>query len=145
MSNNQVEADIKMDICCVRELSVENNNGSFIPSMNQEYNLQIQHSDCSKDESGRMIQSLRITLIISAKDPEDDMTDKFKIVLEGQFSADKEIDQDKFEELVKYNGSSVLLSIARAKIEEVSSLSYANGKITFPIVNMVKFFDSQEE
>ncbi len=91
------------------------------------------------------MQSLLLTIHVIVSNDEDDATDEFKLTIEGEFSAKSDLEEKSFLELVQFNGSSVLFSLARAKVEEVSALTYEAGKIILPLVNMIKFFHNQDQ
>ena len=67
----------------------------------------------------------------------------YKVVVEGEFSASKEKSNEEFEKLLWFNGASVLYSIARAKLETITAMIFANGKISLPLVNMVELVKQQ--
>ncbi|HCT17394.1 MAG TPA: hypothetical protein DIW36_08490 [Ruminococcaceae bacterium] len=75
----------------------------------------------------------------------DDDRDTFKIVLEGAFKSSADIPDEKFMEMLNINGGALLLSIARAKLETISALTYAHGKIIIPMINMVQYFEERKK
>lgn len=66
--------------------------------------------------------------------------DTFDLVIEGAFSSPAEISDEDFMGLLNINGGAALYSIARAKIEAISSLTYAEGKILLPMVNIIQYY-----
>lgn len=48
-------------------------------------------------------------------------------------------------EMLNINGGALLLSVARAKLETISSLTYAHGKIIIPMINMVQYFEERKK
>ena len=69
--------------------------------------------------------------------------DTFKVVLEGVFKASAELDDDKFMELLNINGGASLFSIARSKIEVLSSITYSEGKVLLPMINVIQYFQER--
>ena len=59
---------------------------------------------------------------------------------QGVFKASNEITDEKFMELLNINGGAALFSIARSKIEVLSSLTYTEGKIILPMINIIQYF-----
>ena len=92
-----------------------------------------------KDDSkfGKLLMQVDVSL---KKEDETLEPDIFKIVLEGVFKASAELDDDKFMELLNINGGAALFSIARSKIEVLSSITYAEGKIVLPMINVIQYF-----
>ena len=65
---------------------------------------------------------------------------KIQLLLEGAFGAGKDIEDEKFEELVLVNGAASLIGIARGKIEAISANVFNNGKIVIPFVNVIDYY-----
>lgn len=64
---------------------------------------------------------------------------KIRLVMQALFSGNKEIEKEKFEEMLKYNGASTLSQIIRAYIITNTSLS-GMPTINLPMINFVEFF-----
>ena len=60
--------------------------------------------------------------------------------VKGLFKTSNEVSDEKFMELLNINGGAALFSIARSKIEVLSSLTYAEGKIVIPMINIIQYF-----
>nr|DAN10105.1 MAG TPA: Protein-export protein secB, Greek key beta sheet.35A [Caudoviricetes sp.] len=144
MNPQPITSDLVLERFCVREVSVRNENGSILPGMKQMIRLDIRQSEREVD-GDRQMQSLLLTIHVIVSNDEDEATDEFKLTIEGEFSAKSELEEKEFRELVQFNGSSVLFSLARAKVEEVSALTYEVGKIILPLVNMIQFFRNQDQ
>ena len=63
--------------------------------------------------------------------------------MQALFSGNKEIEKEKFEEMLKYNGASTLSQIIRAYIITNTSLS-GMPTINLPMINFVEFFKKAE-
>lgn len=70
-------------------------------------------------------------------------TEKSEItfIIEGAFAAPLGLEEDTFIKLLGINGATALYSIARAKMETISANVFLNGKITLPMVNILKFIE----
>lgn len=144
MNTQRITSDLVLERFCVRDIHVRNENGSVLPGMGQKLCLDIRQSERTVD-GDRQFQSLLLTISVEVSNDEDDATDEFKLTMEGEFSAATNVEEKAFLELVQFNGSSVLFSLARAKVEEVSALTYEVGKIVLPLVNMIQFFHDQDQ
>ena len=98
----------------------------------------------ANDTDTKKLGSIRIT--VSGKlqvESNSEAYCDYKVVVEGEFSASKEKSNEEFEKLLWFNGASVLYSIARAKLETITAMIFANGKISLPLVNMVELVKQQ--
>lgn len=98
----------------------------------------------TNDTDTKKLGSIRIT--VSGKlqvESNSEAYCDYKVVVEGEFSASKEKSNEEFEKLLWFNGASVLYSIARAKLETITAMIFANGKISLPLVNMVELVKQQ--
>ena len=77
------------------------------------------------------------------KENEELEPDTFRVVIEGVFKASNEITDEKFMELLNVNGGAALFSIARSKIEVLSSITYSEGKIVLPMINILQYFSER--
>lgn len=69
---------------------------------------------------------------------------RIEIQMGAIFSADKGIDKNEFEEMLKINGSTTLSHLTRAYIASNTALS-SMPKITMPLINFIEFFEQQKE
>lgn len=89
---------------------------------------------------GKLLMQVDVSL---KKEDETLEPDTFKVVLEGVFKASAELDDDKFMELLNINGGASLFSIARSKIEVLSSITYSEGKVLLPMINVIQYFQER--
>lgn len=61
----------------------------------------------------------------------------------GTFSGDSELEEEKFVEMLKYNGAPALSQLIRAYVYSATSLG-GNSPIITPMINFVKFFEEIE-
>ena len=90
---------------------------------------------------GKLLMQVDVSL---KKEDETLEPDTFKVVLEGVFKASTELDDDKFMELLNINGGAALFSIARSKIEVLSSITYSEGKVLLPMINVIQYFQERK-
>ena len=64
--------------------------------------------------------------------------------MQALFTGNKEIENKKFEEMLKYNGASILSQIIRAYIITNTSLS-GMPTINLPMINFIEFFNKSEK
>lgn len=67
----------------------------------------------------------------------------YRMVVEGEFSTDVETEDARFTEALWINGATALYSIARAKMEVISSTIFHSGKICLPMVNILQIVQAQ--
>ncbi len=70
---------------------------------------------------------------------------KYHIVLIGDFAAPAETKREDFVSALWLNASTALYSIARGKLEAISSMVFNNGKIVLPMINMMELLKAQSE
>ncbi len=86
------------------------------------------------------VGNLLMQISITVKSEDNNPDDSFAIALEGSFWANKDMDDDRFLDLLNINGGAALYSIARSKLETISAVTYEEGKILLPMINMIQFF-----
>ncbi len=67
---------------------------------------------------------------------------KFEFQFEAAFTC-SEISKEEFINVLMFNGAACLYSIARSKIENISSLTFNNYTIKLPMINMNEFIESK--
>ena len=144
MELNQLSSKLTYIGCGVRKIETNCEMLSISNSNRREFGLDIKFKT-RKAEDGKKIGHLRMQ--ISAKVyPENDRTpDSFCLTLEGLFSTSEETSDEEFVDLLNINGATALYSIARARIEEISSLTYAEGKIVLPMINIIQFYEDRRQ
>ena len=78
------------------------------------------------------------------KEKEEKEIGKIHLVMEALFEGDKELSNEQFEKMLKYNGAPTLSQIARAYIIANTSL---NGMpvINIPMINFAEFFENSNK
>jgi len=145
MDLNKVVADLSFDNAIIHRIDANCKMQSVSNANNKEFGIDIRYSNpIIIDE--RKIGKLLLQVDLSIKNEEgEDEEDTISLVLEGAFSCDKNVEDDRFLELLNINGGAALYSIARAKIECISSMIYSEGKIILPMINMVQYFQEKAQ
>ena len=140
MDLNRVTADLEFVASLVHNVDVKANMFKITNENKREFGLDIK---CSKPviEDDVKIGRLLMHIDVSVMHENADLApDTFDLVIEGVFSSNVEIPDDEFMGMLNVNGGAALYSIARAKIEAISSLTYAEGKILLPMVNIIQYY-----
>lgn len=90
----------------------------------------------------------RVLLNIGCKvtvETDEDAKTNIDFIIEGEFSASKDMDDATFTKMLMVNGVSALYGIARGKLEVITALTYHQGKISFPMINVLEFLKEKQE
>lgn len=101
--------------------------------------IKIEENETSK------IGQIHITYDVKLlKEKEEKEIGKIHLVMEALFEGDKELSNEQFEKMLKYNGAPTLSQIARAYIISNTSL---NGMpvINIPMINFTEFFENSNK
>ena len=140
MDFNKITAELDFVGSSVHNVEIKSDMIRISNSTKKSFGLDIK---CSKplvkdnEKFGKLLMQVEVSLF---KEDEELESDSFKIVIEGVFKASNETSDEKFMELLNVNGGAALFSIARSKIEMLSSMTYAEGKIVLPMINIIQYF-----
>ena len=140
MDFNKITAELDFVGSSVHNVEIKSDMIRIFNSTKKSFGLDIK---CSKplvkdnEKFGKLLMQVEVSLF---KEDEELEPDSFKIVMEGVFKASNETSDEKFMELLNVNGGAALFSIARSKIEMLSSMTYAEGKIVLPMINIIQYF-----
>lgn len=140
MDFNKITAELDFVGSSIHNVEIKADMIRISNSTKKSFGLDIK---CSKplikenEKFGKLLMQVEVSLF---KEDEELEPDSFKIVIEGVFKASNEIPDEKFMELLNVNGGAALFSIARSKIEVLSSLTYTEGKIVLPMINIIQYF-----
>ncbi|MBE6634043.1 MAG: hypothetical protein E7620_06855 [Ruminococcaceae bacterium] len=140
MDFNKITAELDFVGSSVHNVEIKSDMIRISNSTKKSFGLDIK---CSKplvkdnEKFGKLLMQVEVSLF---KEDEELEPDSFKIVIEGVFKASNETSDEKFMELLNVNGGAALFSIARSKIEMLSSMTYAEGKIVLPMINIIQYF-----
>ena len=143
MDFNKITADLDFVGSSIHNVEI---NADMIKISNQTKKAFALDIRCSKplikDDAkfGKLLMQVDVSL---KKEDETLEPDTFKVILEGVFKASAELDDDKFMELLNINGGASLFSIARSKIEVLSSITYSEGKVLLPMINVIQYFQER--
>lgn len=144
---DQFLAAIQYENCFVSECTFHNNlitlgSDAILNSELQVGVSSIYHTDSTLKKFGRVRLILDGDMQIQNA-PDAKCT--YHLVLEGEFSTDNTVDDQKFIDALWINGSTVLYGIARAKLETISTSLFHEGKISLPMINMLELIRSQSK
>ena len=140
MDFNKITAELDFVGSSVHNVEIKSDMIRISNSTKKSFGLDIK---CSKplvkdnEKFGKLLMQVEVSLF---KEDEELEPDSFKIVIEGVFKASNETSDEKFMELLNVNGGAALFSIARSKIDMLSSMTYAEGKIVLPMINIIQYF-----
>lgn len=140
MKLNQVTANLDFIVSSVHRIDVKTKMLKITSENKREFGLDIKCSKPIIDDNcklGKLLMHINVAVL---QESQELVSDTFDLVIEGVFSAPKEISDEEFMGMLNINGGAALYSIARAKIEAISSLVYAEGKILLPMVNIIQYF-----
>ena len=140
MDFNKISAEIDFIGSSVKQVEIKADMIRILNNSKKSFGLDIK---CSKplikdnQKFGKLLMQVDVSIF---KEDEELEPDIFKLIMEGIFKSSKNIEDDKFMELLNVNGGAALYSIARTKMEVLSGLTYSEGKIVLPMINVVQYF-----
>ena len=145
MDAKQYEADIQYKGSFITECSFDNNIIDAVTNCELTHQITVSASEqIPVDDLTKKAAYVRLILegTYSLKDGTD-ASCKYRMVIHGIFEIDKGVSDDDFAAKLWYNGSATLYSIARSKMEVMSSMMLNHGKIELPMVNMYELLKEQ--
>lgn len=144
---NEVLADFKLNGTSISQFTLANSIVTLGTDAAFNLDLDVKASDVQTNHEleiqiARLL--LNITCNITVPNLPEARTDLF-MTMEGEFESSLKMDQDTFRSMLWANGTATLYSIARGKLEAMSSLVYHSGKITLPMINVVEFLKQKNE
>lgn len=141
-------ADIQCKSSFITECSIENNVINLVSDATLDHQIKVSVSEPtpSEDSSDEKEAYVRLTLDgLYSVNNHSDASCKYHLVVNGSFSVANEVPDTDFIQKLWFNGSATLYSIARAKLEVISSMVLNYGKILLPMVNMYELLKAQAE
>lgn len=137
--NNEVLAKFQMIGSRIVSFSMKNDSISSEIIQRGKKKLDVSHEIISIEnhESKSLIGVVQLHVFVRVSLDKARFT--VKLVLEGGFSAPEEMDRGLFEKMLSLNGIASLYGIARAQISTVTSLSFADGGIILPMIDVTKY------
>lgn len=143
MEFNKITSELSFMGCSITQLNITNNIVSITEDVKKKFGMDVELDEYIEGEDeqiGRLLMKLVVEL-----EKEEEKEGKIELELEGVFSAAKSIEKEKFISMVLLNGATTLLSVGRSKLEAISALTFHNGKILVPMVNMYQFYEEKRK
>ena len=139
MELNRIATGIKLVGTTIKEISVENNIVNVQKEAKRSFGL---NSFENIDEG--LFSQMAIDFEVEIEQAED-RNFKLELSLEGAFLSEKNTEKEDFKQLVIINGAAALISIARGKIESITSNIFDSGKVVIPFVNVIDYYKGLSE
>ena len=138
MELNRIATGIKLVGTTIKEISVENNIVNVQKEAKRSFGLNINEPSFETIDEGFFAQ-MAIDFEVEIEQSED-RNFKLELSLEGAFLSEKDTEEEDFKQLVIINGAAALISIARGKIESITSNIFDSGKVVIPFVNIIEYY-----
>ena len=143
MELNRIATGIKLVGTTIKEISVENNIVNVQKEAKRSFGLNINEPSFENIDEG-LFSQMAIDFEVEIEQAED-RNFKLELSLEGAFLSEKNTEEEDFKQLVIINGASALISIARGKIESITSNIFDSGKVVIPFVNVIDYYKGLSE
>jgi len=143
MDFNKITSDLTFLGSTLHEINMVNKTASISVDSFKSFGMDVGISNIEITGEIRFAKLLmKITVEILEK---SDKTSSITLVLEGTFSAPTAVSDEDFKNMVLINGAAALYSIGRSKIEMISAMTFINGKIILPMINIIEFYKMKKE
>ena len=142
MELNRIATGIKLVGTTIKEISVENNIVN-VQKEARSFGLNINEPSFENIDEG-LFSQMAIDFEVEIEQAED-RNFKLELSLEGAFLSEKNTEEEDFKQLVIINGAAALISIARGKIESITSNIFDSGKVVIPFVNVIDYYKGLSE
>ena len=143
MELNRIATGIKLVGTTIKEISVENNIMNVQKEAKRSFGLNINEPSFENIDEG-LFSQMAIDFEVEIEQAED-RNFKLELSLEGAFLSEKNTEEEDFKQLVIINGAAALISIARGKIESITSNIFDSGKVVIPFVNVIDYYKGLSE
>lgn len=143
MELNRIATGIKLVGTTIKEISVENNIVNVQKEAKRSFGLNINEPSFENIDEG-LFSQMAIDFEVEIEQTED-RNFKLELSLEGAFLSEKDTEEEDFKQLVIINGAAALISIARGKIESITSNIFDSGKVVIPFVNVIDYYKGLSE
>ena len=145
MNVNKFSANIQYKNSFITECTITNNLLDIGDDAVLKTDVKVAVSNLSlSDDETEKLGKVRLTLDGSYSVPDNtDAKLEYHIVLIGEFCTSASTKDEDFTASLWLNGSTALYSIARGKIETISTTVLNNGKVILPMVNMMELLRAQ--
>ena len=141
MKNNDIKSEFQIGKNYIKEFNIDIIDKNFPDKRDYSFQLEVGISEINTDEKykyANVYVKYNISLNHNNKD-------YLKIYLKsiGEFRANKKMDDDKFINFCKYNGTPMISQNVRAYLKAVTALSDLKP-INLPMVNFYDFFEEKK-
>ena len=143
MELNRIATGIKLVGTTIKEISVENNIVNVQKEAKKSFRVNINEPSFENIDEG-LFSQMAIDFEVEIEQTED-RNFKLELSLEGAFLSEKNTEEEDFKQLVIINGAAALISIARGKIESITSNIFDSGKVVIPFVNVIDYYKGLSE
>ena len=143
MELNRIATGIKLVGTTIKEISVENNIVNVQKEAKRSFGLNNNEPSFENIDEG-LFSQMAIDFEVEIEQAED-RNFKLELSLEGAFLSEKNTEEEDFKQLVIINGAAALISIARGKIESITSNIFDSGKVVIPFVNVIDYYKGLSE
>ena len=143
MELNRIATGIKLVGTTIKEISVENNIVNVQKEAKRSFGLNINEPSFENIDEG-LFSQMAIDFEVEIEQAEG-RNFKLELSLEGEFLSEKNTEEEDFKQLVIINGAAALISIARGKIESITSNIFDSGKVVIPFVNVIDYYKGLSE
>ena len=143
MELNRIATGLKLVGTTIKEISVENNIVNVQKEAKRSFGLNINEPSFENIDEG-LFSQMAIDFEVEIEQAED-RNFKLELSLEGAFLSEKNTEEEDFKQLVIINGAAALISIARGKIESITSNIFDSGKVVIPFVNVIDYYKGLSE
>ena len=143
MELNRIATGIKLVGTTIKEISVENNIVNVQKEAKRSFGLNINEPSFENIDEG-LFSQMAIDFEVEIEQAED-RNFKLELSLEGAVLSEKNTEEEDFKQLVIINGAAALISIARGKIESITSNIFDSGKVVIPFVNVIDYYKGLSE
>lgn len=85
-----------------------------------------------------------IKLLLWDEENSDNYPFKLSATIKGYFSADKDMDRERFEEMCKYNGAAILFPFLRSAVSDITKVANIRT-LNLPLINIKKLIDERND
>lgn len=142
MNNKNINSDFQIGKNYIKESKIDIINRKFPDKKGYDIEVQVVISDISVKDTYQYA-FLQLILNLELKDEEKEYL-KIYIKDIGEFRAPKEMKEEEFIELCKYNGSPVLSQNVRAYLKAITALSDIEP-INLPMINFNELFNDENK
>lgn len=144
---NEVAAGLSYVGSSVKKCNIDNNIISL--GADAKYEMRLDFSTSILPQSveehlkrGRVLLNIRCDVTLEEV---ENVQTSIDFIIEGEFSTSTDTPDDKFNKMLMINGVSALYGIARSKLEVITAMTYHDGKISFPMINVLELLKQKEE